>query len=229
MDVVASPNPFLKAFWANRSEHDVPTSRIQASGKATKAYPHGEDEQWWLDHGPGMVDNYVRWRDSSGWKIWETPDGQPAIELPILANVGIDAPLKAFVDRVFVSNGQPFGAEKNLVIVDLKSGARSPVSDLQLGVYRLGILEQWGVRIDWGAYFDVRKGELSQPFSLVRYAPGLVCHWFRQYYDAVKQQLFIPNLSHWCRACGVRDFCAAYGGSQAHFDPDYRFVTGVTA
>lgn len=216
-------HPFLKAFWRNRAEHDVPSSKIQSASRKTKAYPNGEDEAWWLDHGPGMVDNYVRWREESGWKVWTTPDGRPAIELELLANVGLEVPVKMFIDRVFTSQGiNP--TENHLIIVDLKSGARSPVSDLQLGVYRLGILETFGVRIDWGAYFDVRKGELSSPFSLKRFAPGLMCHWFRKYYDAVKQQLFIPNLSAYCRSCGVRDYCAAYGGSNAHFDPDYRFI-----
>lgn len=227
MTDVIPANPFLQAFWKNRAEHDIPSSQIRASGRPSKANPNGEDEQWWLANGPGMVDNYVEWRKRSGWKIWETPDGQPAIELPILANVGIDLPLKMYIDRIFVSGGMwlPRG---ELDIVDLKSGARSPVSDLQLGIYRVGILETFGVRIDWGSYFDARKGELSPPVNLKRYTPALICHWFRQQYDALKAKIFIPNLSSWCRACGHRDYCAAYGGSNAHFDPDYQFVTGET-
>lgn len=214
---------FQKTFWKHRAEHDVASSKIQSASRKTRAYPNGEDEAWWLDHGPGMVDSYVRWREKFGWRIWTTPDDRPAIELELLANVGIDLPVKMIIDRVFVSKGMT-ATENELIIVDLKSGARSPVSDLQLGVYRLGILETWGVNIPWGAYFDARKGELSSPFSLKRFSPALMCHWFRQYYDAHRQGLFIPNLSSYCRSCGVRDYCAAYGGSNAHFDPDYRFI-----
>lgn len=222
----APANTFLQRFYANRAEYAVPTGQIQATGKGTKAYPNGEDEQWWLDHGPGMVENYERWRDTCGWRIWEAPDGTPAIELALLANVGIDLPIKMFIDRIFVSSAEGEFNSNQLVIVDLKSGARSPVSDLQLGVYRVGVLETFGVRIDWGAYFDARRGVLSRPVNLKRYTPSLLCHWFRQAWDAHKQKIFIPNLSNWCRSCSVRDYCAAYGGSNAHFDPDYRFITG---
>lgn len=225
MDTVPA-NLFLQKFYANRAEHKVPTNQIQATGRPSKAYPNGEDEQWWLDHGPGMVENYLKWRDASGWRIWEAPNGEPAIELALLAGVGIDLPIKMFIDRIFVASKSGEATSNQLVIVDLKSGARSPISDLQLGVYRVGVLEVFGIRIDWGAYFDARKGEMSPPVNLKRYTPALIGHWFRQQWDAHKAKIFIPNLSNWCRSCSVRDYCTAYGGSNAHFDPDYQFVTG---
>lgn len=211
---MAAVSLFAKHFWQERARFgETPSELIRKAGKASKAWPDGEDEKWWLANGPAMVEKYSAWRDTVKWPVWSAPDGKPGIELEILANVGIDKPIKMIIDRVFVAGKSP-------MIVDLKSGARSPVSDLQLGIYRVGILQHYGVRIDYGAYYDARKGELSPPLNLSRYTPSLIAHWFRMFYDAYKQQIFIPNLTTFCRSCGVRDYCLAYGGAKSHKDSD---------
>ena len=212
---------FQQHFWKERGKYaDTPTDQIRAGGKVSKAWPNKENEDWWLNHGPLMLERYETWRDESGYRIWVTPQGIPAIELELLADVGATLPVKMFIDRVFIN---PAG---NLAIVDLKSGARSPGSDLQLGFYRVGILQTLGVRVDIGHYWDARKGELSETVSLTRYTPEIVGHWLRQYESAKNHGIYIPNLSERCRACGVRQYCAAYGGAKAHFDPDYQYMGG---
>lgn len=218
---VPAAGDFKRSFWAQRARYaDTPTDRIGRAGKPTKANPNGEDEKWWLERGPQMVDAYETWRDSNGYRIWVTPAGDPAIELELTVDVGATKPVKMVIDRVFVN---PLG---QLALVDLKSGARSPASDMQLGFYRVGILVNLGVRVDQGNYYDARKGELTGTVSLTRYTPGLIGHWMREFEKAKESGIYIPNLSSWCRSCGMRDYCAAYGGMQAHLDPDYQYVNG---
>jgi hypothetical protein len=220
-DTTPPPGSFQASFWAQRARYaDTPTDRIATAGKGTKAYPHGEDEKWWLDNGPKMLESYEHWRDTTDYRIWQTPEGIPAIELGLVVDVGAKLPVKMYIDRIFIN---PLG---HLAIVDLKSGARSPASDMQLGFYRVGVLQNLGVRIDQGNYYDARKGVLSDTVSLTRYTPALVGHWMRQFEAAREAGIYIPNLSHWCRSCGVRDYCAAYGGLQSHFDPDYQYIDG---
>jgi putative RecB family exonuclease len=89
-----------------------------------------------------MVDNWIKWRAQSGWRVWTTPDGQPAIELSQEFKTPSGRDIKGYIDRIMIE-----AETKELVIVDLKSGARSPESDLQLGFYRYEMWNTYGVDI----------------------------------------------------------------------------------
>jgi hypothetical protein len=196
-------------------EHpDLRTWSAAGKGK-TKANPGGEDGAWWRANGPKMVQNWIDWRQAAKWVMWTTPDGEPAIELSIETDVS-GVPLKMYIDRVMVPPkvGVP-------VIVDLKTGKRSPESDLQLGVYRYGIWRKYGIRIDWGAYWMAREGAMSELYPLARFTPGLLERMFAQFVKAKQAEIFLPHLTFRCRACSMRDYCAAYGGKKSHLDPDH--------
>jgi CRISPR/Cas system-associated exonuclease Cas4 (RecB family) len=210
------------------------------AGRAKKV---PEDLSWWRQNGPKMVQNWIDWRATSGWVPWRTPDGVLASELDIETHVDRvpctcghefsknphefhlewcpvksyhPVPLKMYIDLVMVS--QP---ARQLVIVDLKTGARTPDSDLQLGVYRLGIMKKYGIDIRLGAYWMARKGEMGEVFDLSRLKPELLELWFLRFREATDEGIFIPNPTSLCRACAMRDYCTAYGGSKQHLDPDY--------
>src|SRR3954464_334376 len=118
-------NEAFSAEVADTIDHEPDVRRWSVAGKGKrKGNPEGEDGRWWKTNGPGMVENWVTWRRRVAWKIWTTPDGQPAIELSQEFETPKGRKIKGFIDRVFVIPGG------ELVIVDLKSGARSPESDL---------------------------------------------------------------------------------------------------
>lgn len=199
---------------------DTGPDQWSVAGKnKTKSNPNGEDAAWWRANGPDMVNRWVAWRQRAGWRLWVTPDGEPAIELNIETNIptlGEPIPLKMFVDRVFITNP----TTNQLCIVDLKAGARSPESDLQLGVYRYGIWRRYGVDIRLGAYWLARK-DVMEPVDLSRYTPDLMEMWFRRFRQATNSGVFLPNVTFKCRACPVRDYCVAFGGSRSELDPDH--------
>lgn len=211
---------FLTEFFAERAQYpDVSTEKIRGAGRQTKAKPNGEDELWWLTAGPQMLQRWENWRDKSAWQIWVTPDGVPAIELPIeVQHRG--QKFKVFVDRVFVTESG------GLVIVDLKSGARSQESDLQLGIYKAALKLAYDVDVVGGAYWDARAGDVEHVARLPQYTPALAAHYARQLQLARKHKIYLPHVTNMCRACGVREYCVAFGGSKMHFDPDYEFVIG---
>lgn len=209
---------FLESFYAERAKYgDTPSHQIRGAGKPTKARPRGEDELWWMAEGPKMVQRWIDWRAANpDWQIWIAPDGQPGIELaimPLFAGVGV----KMIVDRVFLS---PAG---KIVVVDLKSGARSQTSDLQLGFYAAGIQKTYGVEVRSGAYWDARKGELSPVQNVSRITPGLMSVWIARFEWARANNIYLPNVSEKCRSCSMSRYCAAYGGSESHLDPDSQF------
>jgi RecB family exonuclease len=193
--------------------------RWSVAGKGKrKGNPDGENGAWWRANGPDMVQRWIDWRKREGWKVWTTPSGEPAIELDMQVDVSTGEEsfdIKAFIDRVMI---EP--ATKGLVIVDLKTGARTPESDLQLGVYRYLLWRKFGVRVDHGAYWMARKGDM-EVLDLRRYQPELVELWFKRFRRATEDGVFLPHPTYLCRACPVREYCLAFGGNRAHMDPDH--------
>lgn len=197
-------------------ENHPQTNQWAAAGRGKKvSQPQGEDGSWWRTNGPKMVQSWVDWRRKSGWRVLDMGEGVPAIELEILIDVA-GIPLKAFVDRVMV-----VPEINELVIVDLKTGARTPESDLQLGFYRLGIMQQYGLDIRFGTYFDARHGRPSEMLNLRRYKPALLETWITKFDLARQHQIYLPHITFRCKACPFKEFCAAYGGRMQHLDPDF--------
>lgn len=211
---------FSEAFEAEATDltakSEYTPSEWSAAGRGkTKTNPNGEDGKWWRTHGPDMVQSWIEWRNKYKWRVWDIV-GTPAIELPIDVEIpGINAPIKAIVDRVMV---EP--QTKELVIVDLKTGSRTPESDLQLGFYAYGIRQLYGVNPRFGAYWMARKGELTDIFPLDRYTDNLIETMVRRFVQARELGLYIPHPTFRCRACSLRDYCAVYGGSKSYMDPD---------
>lgn len=176
---------------------DFATAR--RAGRATKENPNKEDENWWYKQGSVWVDNYIMWRKNNpNWKIWTTPSGVRAIELelnPIIAGV----PVKMFIDRVFEVNGQ-------LVIVDLKTSARRPASDLQLGFYKIGIEKELGVEVNLGNYWMSRDSGTGEMIDLSRYTLDSLEYMVEGFDRARKSAIFLPNISS-CNICGLAEHC----------------------
>ena len=192
----------------------VPDAEVRAGGKATKEWPDKENRAWWEENGPRMLGRYDSWvnaRRAEGWRFFTLPDGSPAVEVPI--QIELDGVLvKGYIDRVMVND------DGELIVVDLKTGSHTPASALQLGIYALGMERHFGVRPILGAYYMARKGELTQPTSLLHYTPELVGKWFKQAKFAIENDVFLPHVTSMCSSCSVRQFCSAFGGSFAKTD-----------
>lgn len=191
------------------------TRRWSVAGKGkVKSNPAGEDGKWWVANGPAMVERWITWRRRVAWKVATMPDGSPGIEVSLEFMTPKGRMIKGFADRVMVT---PTG---EWVIVDLKSGARSPESDLQLGFYRYEIFNVFGVDIKYGAYWMARTGEMSDIYNINRLSPQLFALWMDRFDKAIEHGIFLPNISFKCRGCPMRDYCLAYGGDKAFLDPD---------
>jgi len=179
-----------------------------------KARPDGEDYLAWMDLGPQFVQNYIDWRRSSGWELWdpylENGTQTVAVELPIDIPIG-GWTMKGSVDRVFVYPGS--GA---LVVVDLKTGSRMPENEDQLGTYAVGIHEQYGARPNFGAYFNPRLNKLSEIYNLSTYTLDYMGRLGVQLKTAVQNKVFLPHKTNLCNYCPVNQGCEAFGGADAH-------------
>ena len=191
-------NSYWDKAWAKETEGlDFATAR--RAGRATKDNPNKEDEHWWNEQGSKWIDNYILWRkNNSNWKIWTTPQGIKAIELelnPIIAGV----PVKMFIDRIFEVDG-------HLVIVDLKTSARKPISDLQLGFYKVGVEMMLGVEVNLGNYWMSRESGTGEMIDLRRYTKDTLEYFVDGFDKARKAGIFLPNLQS-CSYCGLTAYC----------------------
>jgi hypothetical protein len=191
-------NAYWDIAWLKETK-DLDFSKARVAGRSTKANPDREDAVWWMNQGSIWVDNYIMWRKNNpDWKIWRTPEGAKAVEIelnPIIA----DVPVKMVIDRVFEVNGQ-------LVIVDLKTSARRPVSDLQLGFYKVGLEMQFGIEVNLGNYWMSREAGTGEMIDLSRYTLSMLEYMVSGFDKARKAGVFLPNLSS-CSFCGLTEHC----------------------
>jgi hypothetical protein len=191
-------NAYWDIAWLKETK-DLDFSKARVAGRSTKANPDREDAVWWINQGSIWVDNYILWRKNNpDWKIWRTPEGAKAVEIelnPVIA----DVPVKMVIDRVFEVNGQ-------LVIVDLKTSARRPVSDLQLGFYKVGLEMQFGIEVNLGNYWMSREAGTGEMIDLSRYTLSMLEYMVSGFDKARKAGVFLPNLSS-CSFCGLTEHC----------------------
>ena len=181
-----------------KGDKDLTNARV--GGRATKANPNKEDVTFWQSTGPKWVENYVAWRKNNPtWKIWTTPQGAPAIELaitPVIKGVQI----KMVIDRVFEVDGQ-------LVVVDLKTSQQLPASSLQLGFYKLGLEETFGVDVNWGNYYMSRDSGTASMIDLSTYTRDKMEYMVETFDKARQAGIFLPNTNNCAYRCGLTDHC----------------------
>ena len=186
-----------KAWLLETKDLNLETAR--RAGRSTIANPNKEDGNWWNTQGSVWVDNYILWRKNNpNWKIWTTPQGARAIELqlnPVIAGVTI----KMVIDRIFEVDGK-------LVIVDLKTSAKRPTSDLQLGFYKVGLEQTLGIEINTGNYWMSRESGTGDMIDLSRYTLDTLEYFAEGFDKARKAGIFLPNLSS-CNFCGLTEHC----------------------
>jgi hypothetical protein len=184
----------------DESKGDIDLDNARVGGRATKANPNKEDQTFWKSAGPKWVQGYIAWRElNKNWKIWVAPDGNPAIELalnPVVAGV----PVKMIIDRVFDVDGQ-------LVICDLKTSQQTPSSTLQLGFYKLGLEQTFGIEIKWGNYYMARGNSTSEMVDLSGYTYDKMEYLIKQFDTARKAGVFLPNTNNCQYMCGLTEFC----------------------
>lgn len=212
-------NEFGKKILEVEADTGIEMESWRAAG-ITKDRPRGQDKAHWDELGPSLVVMYQNWAHG-GMRLaklnhHEGDSYVPGIEVPIttaLPNLE-ELNLKGYVDRVFED-----------MIVDYKTGTAKPRSITQLGIYRAGLLAQYGWAPDVGAYYMAREGRLTRPVDLTLWTPEYAGKILAQLHRAVKAEVFLPNPSFSCNSCSVRTACYTAGGTDAakydSLHPDY--------
>lgn len=209
---VQSAETYWLEYWeANKARQRAVQGQDEASwragGRATKANPDKENGTWWNSKGSEFVQNWINFRNGgNGWQLWVTPDGTPAVELALdIVLNGVK--IRMALDRLMVT---PDG---ELVVVDIKTGARMPTADFQLGIYACGIESVFGVRPKYGAYWDARSGATTTLVDLDKWTLERVGGIVEMFDKARNDGVFIPNFDH-CKMCNFTDKCKYMNGEK---------------
>ena len=118
------------------------------------------------------------------------------------------------IDRVF-RRRDPDTGDWEYYIVDIKSGARTPVGKAQILTYRKGLLEKWGVDAKWAGFWMARTGQSTPPVDVGSIDLAVVDHTYRQKHQARMRGDFVYHESNLCVSCGVNAYCPLFGGEFA--------------
>ena len=182
-------------------------------GRATVKNPDKENKAWWDENGLKMFQEFVAVWHESHIKIWESPEGLPGIELGFNQYFG-NVLIKGFADLVGVL---PSG---ELIVVDFKTGSRTPDSAMQLGLYACLMELQFGVRPTRGYFYSARSAKFEEVEGLHRWTVPVFTELFAQFARGLEAEIFLPNVGMSCGTCGVKDYCYAVGGELSKlYDP----------
>ena len=188
---------------------DVPVEEWKASGRASSRWPEKENRAFWEEMGTTWAMNYINWRlNNPSWEIAEI-DGKPAIELEIGGTFkGAGLPLVGYIDRVF--HHKPSG---DFMVVDLKSGTRTPADTLQLGTYSLFLDLMHGIRPRLGSFWMARTGSTSVPVDLhTEWPHGRLEHEIRSAESIIRNSALSCNVGGFALYNDAAEHCYACNG-----------------
>lgn len=138
------------------------------------------------------------------WKPMELPDGSPASEMPFEIKLSDTLGLRGQIDMVME---WPDGSLRTR---DYKTGSKLP-GLLQLGVYRLALLDTLGIDVPYGDYWLSKKGMIDGPHRLDTYTRERIVAYFDALNKGVENRVFIPNVGDHCTPCSVKQYCREQG------------------
>lgn len=175
--------------------------QFTVSGRRSKAHPNKEDLDVWRNElGPTMVAQYEAY-DWGDWKIaTDLPPDVSGKTVGIEYHVRLDDPAwQQHVDQIRVDS---LG---NVMVVDGKTWARAH-EEGQLDKYGCG-LRLWGLKhVNYGAYYDARKGELIGPRFLT-WNEAMFRYYLSEGDKLHTAEIRLPVLGDHCNWCQVRSAC----------------------
>lgn len=152
------------------------------------------------------IPNYIRRCEEADWEIYKFPNGDLALELDFTVDFN-GVVVRGTVDRI-----QWWPSNKLITIEDTKTGSPDDEADArQLGLYRLGIQERYGLNVTRGRYWFTKVDRGGEWVDLRRYDWDYLAGTYLTLNEIIGQNLFLPNPGKQCKLCDVRPWCEEMG------------------
>lgn len=180
---------------------------------ASKALDQEPNTDRWLTAGPsgaddivnryrlgkGQTEEYVKWAEHKGPRIWPGDGQRNGIELHLTATLG-GVKVQGYIDQLV---SEPDGSVR---IRDLKTG--STKSRFQLETYALLVRKSLGLVVRKGDWYLAKTGKLSRPVDLSGVTEEEVGGRYAAMDQGVKAGIFEPKPGFNCRFCDVSHACS---------------------
>lgn len=140
--------------------------------------------------------------ESHLWQPLRLEDGTVAVELPFT----LDFTTFTVVGRIDIV--QRWSHDGSVTVGDYKTGSDASENYRQLGVYRLALLENYGLDVSFGRYIYTKLDRSSPWIDLRRYTREYVMGQFAALDRAITYDVFPPAPEKKkCFLCSVRPHC----------------------
>jgi putative RecB family exonuclease len=185
----------------------------QYSALVNKDLARESDTDRWMSAGPytGSQDierryvlgqeqtaHYVAWAAENAPAIWNTPDGEPGLELYFTVELG-GVQVRGYIDQLV---SRPTGAVRPR---DLKTGTTK--SHFQLQTYGIAVRKLFGVEVNDADWYLAKNGGLSRPVKLDQVHEEELGERYAAMDAGVKRGDFPANPGFDCRFCDVSHAC----------------------
>jgi putative RecB family exonuclease len=161
-----------------------------------------------MNIGKEQVVKYTAWtRTHHQEKVWITPDGTPAIELPIDVMFG-SVRVKGYIDQLVVDWAAVDLGDPEITVRDIKTG-NLPDEPKQLAIYARAVEMMYpGVKVNQADFWMGKSGKATFPYDLSEYTVDQIAEEFETMDEAVKRSDFTPNPTEkGCMFCPVASSC----------------------
>ncbi|MCM1967812.1 PD-(D/E)XK nuclease family protein [Streptomyces sp. G1] len=159
----------------------------------------GEDIERRYALGQQQTRRYVEWASEDNSKTWCTPDGQPAVELYFLVELG-GVKVRGFIDQLVLDEDGTVRPR------DWKTGSMK--SKFQLETYGVAVRALYGAEVNRADWYLAKTGKLSRPLPLIDVTAEEVGERYAAMDAGVKRGDFPAKPSFSCRFCDVSHACS---------------------
>ncbi|MGW5773094.1 RecB family exonuclease [Streptomyces longwoodensis] len=174
-------------------DREPDTDRWLSAGR----YSGGEDIERRYVLGQQQTAYYVNWAKENGPSIWKTPEGEPALELYFLVELG-GITVRGYIDQLVT-------VKDAVRPRDLKTG--STKSRFQLQTYGIAVRELYGVEVNDADWYLAKDGRLSRPVKLDQVTADELGERYAAMDAGVKAGDFPASPGYDCNFCDVAHAC----------------------
>ena len=156
-----------------------------------------------LEHGVKQMRALQEHCEQSEWRVAEI-GGKKAIEVPLEVTFG-DVLVLGHVDVVLEWPDGKLSAR------DWKTGHKKGTKNRQLGFYKLGLNEKYGLDIRFGDFFFTKLGDSGGYVDLSRYTRDYLHDQFTKLNRIIEEGLYLANPGEHCDLCTVKFWCREMG------------------
>jgi len=152
------------------------------------------------ERGAEQVAAYTAWAERQPWRVWKLPDESLALEVPFTVDLGGGQQVTGYIDAVWEWES---GAVEP---VDYKSGTKKPEHPRQLGIYRVALMETFGLTVTHGRFVMLKDLSCS-PVDVRRYDKAYLAELYGAAKRGIAAGVFLPRPSNGCFTCTVKPHC----------------------